>query len=96
MLLNLIKLIARVYFKVCYDFKVEGLENIPKTGSLIIAGNHLSNADPPAIGSFAGLVRDSRFVAKKELFSVPLLGWFFRRSGYIPVDRTRRVLPYCP
>ena len=91
MLLNLIKLIARVYFRTFYDFKVEGLENIPKTGALIIAGNHLSNADPPAIGSFAGLVRDSRFVAKKELFSVPGLGWFFRRSGYIPVDRARTI-----
>lgn len=91
MLLNLIKLIARVYFRTCYDFKVEGLNNIPKTGALIIAGNHLSNADPPAIGSFAGLVRDSRFVAKKELFSVPGLGWFFRRSGYIPVDRARTI-----
>lgn len=91
MLLNLIKLIARVYFRTCYNFKVEGLDNIPKTGALIIAGNHLSNADPPAIGSFAGLVRDSRFVAKKELFSVPALGWFFRRSGYIPVDRSRTI-----
>ena len=91
MLLNLIKLIARIYFKTCYNFKVKGLENIPKTGALIIAGNHLSNADPPAIGSFAGLVRDSRFVAKKELFAVPGLGWFFRRSGYIPVDRARTI-----
>ena len=91
MLLNLVKLTARIYFKTCYNFKVEGLENIPKTGALIIAGNHLSNADPPAIGGFAGLVRDSRFVAKKELFSIPLLGWFFRRSGYIPVDRARTI-----
>ena len=91
MLLNLIKLIARIYFRTFYDFKAEGLENIPKTGALIIAGNHLSNADPPAIGSFAGLVRDSRFVAKKELFSVPGLGWFFRRCGYIPVYRARTI-----
>lgn len=90
-LLNLVKWSARLYFKTCHDFKVEGLENIPKTGALIIAGNHLSNADPPAIGGFAGLVRDSRFVAKKELFDIPLLGWFFRRSGYIPVDRTRTI-----
>lgn len=67
------------------------MENIPQTGALIIAGNHLSNADPPAVGAFAGTVRDSRFVAKKELFSVPLLGWFFRRSGYIPVDRSRTI-----
>lgn len=91
MLLNLIKLIARVYFRTFYDFKAEGLDNIPKIGALIIAGNHLSNADPPAIGSFAGLVRDSRFVAKKELFSVPGLGWFFRHCQYIPVDRARTI-----
>ena len=91
MLLNLVKFSARCYFKTFHDFKVEGLENIPKTGALIIAGNHLSNADPPAVGGFAGLVRDSRFVAKKELFAIPLLGWFFRHSGYISVDRTRTI-----
>ncbi len=91
MLLNLVKLTARFYFKTFHDFQVEGLENIPKTGPVIIASNHLSNADPPAIGGFAGLVRDSRFVAKKELFDIPLIGWFFRRSGYIPVDRNRTI-----
>ena len=52
---------------------------------------NLSNADPPAIGAFAGLVRDSRFMAKKELFAVPVLGWFFRRCGYISVDRKRTI-----
>lgn len=91
MLLNLVKFIARIYFRTCYDFKVEGLENIPKKGALLIAGNHLSNADPPAIGAFAGLIRDSRFVAKKELFAVPGLGWFFRHCNYIPVDRARQI-----
>lgn len=91
MLLNLVKSSARVFFKTVYDFKVEGLDNIPKQGALIIAGNHLSNGDPPAIGSFAGLMRDSRFMAKKELFNVPVLGWFFRRCGYISVDRKRTI-----
>ena len=91
MLLNLVKFTFRVFFKTFYDFRVEGLENIPKTGALLIAGNHLSNADPPAIGCMAGLVRDSRFVAKKELFQVPGLGWFFRHCNYIPVDRARQI-----
>ncbi len=91
MLLNLVKFIARVFFKTCYDFRIEGLENIPKTGALIVAGNHLSNADPPAIGAFMGTVRDSRFMAKKELFAVPGLGWFFRHCGYISVDRKRTI-----
>ncbi len=91
MLLNLVKFTARVFFKTFYDFKVDGLENIPASGALIIAGKPLSNADPPAIGAFAGLVRDSRFMAKKELFAVPVLGWFFRRCGYISVDRKRTI-----
>lgn len=91
MLLNLVKFIFRVFFKTFYSFRVEGLENIPKTGALIIAGNHLSNADPPAIGAFAGLVRDSRFMAKKELFEIPVVGWFFRHCGYISVDRKRTI-----
>lgn len=91
MVLNLVKYVARVYFKLFYNFKVEGLENIPQEGALLIAGNHLSNADPPAIGAFAGLVRDSRFVAKKELFAIPVLGWFFRHCNYIPVDRKRTI-----
>ena len=90
-LLNLVKFTFRVYFKTFHDFKVEGLENIPKEGALLIASNHLSNADPPAIGSFAGLVRDSRFVAKKELFEIPVCGWFFRHCNYIPVDRQRQI-----
>ncbi len=91
MVLNLVKYVVRVYFKLFYNFKVEGLENIPQKGALLIAGNHLSNADPPAIGAFAGLVRDSRFVAKKELFAIPVLGWFFRHCNYIPVDRKRTI-----
>lgn len=91
MLLNLVKLFSRIYFKTFHNFQVEGLENIPKEGPVIIACNHLSNADPPAVGGFAGLVRDSRFVAKKELFEIPVLGWFFHRCGYIPVDRNRTI-----
>ena len=91
MVLNFVKFISRVFFKTFYDFRIEGLENIPKTGALIIASNHLSNADPPAVGAFAGTVRDSRFMAKKELFAIPLLGWFFRHCGYISVDRKRTI-----
>ena len=73
MLLNLVKYVARVYFKLFHRIEVKGLENIPPKGALLIAGNHLSNADPPAIGAFAGLVRDSRFVEKKELLSIYII-----------------------
>ena len=92
MLLNLVKLFSRIYFKTFHNFKVEGLENIPKTGSVIIASNHLSNADPPAIGGFAGLVRDSRFVAKKELFEIRGIDIAPNIDAYAITQTQRRFL----
>ncbi|ACC98100.1 1-Acyl-sn-glycerol-3-phosphate acyltransferase [Elusimicrobium minutum Pei191] len=87
MLLNLIKFTFRWFLIIFYNAKVEGLENIPKTGRLIIVSNHRSNVDPPLLGGFAGLVRDSRYVIKKQLMSLPLLGRLFKSYGFIPVDR---------
>ncbi|MGB2579014.1 1-acyl-sn-glycerol-3-phosphate acyltransferase [Elusimicrobium simillimum] len=87
MLLNLIKFTFRWFLKIFYNAKAEGLENIPKTGRLIIVCNHLSNVDPPLLGGFAGLVRDSRYIIKKSLMNLPVLGRLFKRYGFIPVER---------
>jgi 1-acyl-sn-glycerol-3-phosphate acyltransferase len=89
MLLNLIKFIFRKYFLLFYKVKVTGLDNIPLSGGLIIACNHLSNFDPPLAGGFAGLRRDSIYFVKKELMSVPLLGRLFKSLDFIPVDRKK-------
>ncbi|WP_424244739.1 1-acyl-sn-glycerol-3-phosphate acyltransferase [Elusimicrobium posterum] len=87
MTLNLIKWIFRTFLTIFYNAKPEGLENIPKTGRLIIVSNHLSNVDPPLLGGFAGLVRDSRYVIKKELMNWPIMGRLFKKFGFIAVDR---------
>ncbi|MDR0645899.1 MAG: 1-acyl-sn-glycerol-3-phosphate acyltransferase, partial [Elusimicrobiota bacterium] len=60
----MIKFIFRNYFLLFYKVKVSGLDNIPLSGGLIIACNHLSNFDPPLAGSFAGLRRDSIYFIK--------------------------------
>lgn len=86
-LLNLIKFLFRSYFLVFYKVTVKGLENIPLEGGLIMACNHMSNFDPPLAGGFAGTKRDSVYFIKKELMSVPLIGWLFKYFGFIPVDR---------
>ena len=65
---------------------VTGLEDLPQAGPLIIAANHMSNADPPFIGGWLGpaLRRRPTFLAKEALFSGPM-GIFIRSLGAQPV-----------
>lgn len=87
--LDLLFLFFRAVLRSFNAITVIGLEKIPATGPLIIACNHLSNIDPPALLSHTALVRRVNVMAKKELFSLPVLGWLFLRWGAIPVDRSR-------
>ncbi|MCA9844849.1 MAG: lysophospholipid acyltransferase family protein [Dehalococcoidia bacterium] len=64
---------------------VTGREHIPPEGGLIVVSNHLSNADPPILGA-AVASRRLRFMAKQELFKLPL-GIVPRAYGAFPVRR---------
>lgn len=50
----------------------------------VMVSNHLSNADIPVISN---LPWEMKWIAKKELFEFPVLGWMLKLSGDIPVDR---------
>ncbi len=65
--------------------KVSGLENIPKTGKLMLCCNHQSFLDLFVLVII--FPRQIRFMAKKELFKNPIANWFFTRLGAFPVDR---------
>jgi 1-acyl-sn-glycerol-3-phosphate acyltransferase len=67
---------------------VEGLENIPRDQPVMYASNHSSMFDIWAL--FATLPDSVRFVAKQELFKIPLLGRAMRAAGHIPIDRAAR------
>lgn len=69
--------------------RCEGLENLPPSGAVIVAVNHVSMIDPPLVGSLIGRVRLPSFVAKEELFRVPGLAWCLRGLNCIPLDRGR-------
>ncbi len=64
--------------------KVYGLENLPES-PFIAAPNHASYIDPPLVG--ASLNRPLFYMAKKELFEIPILGFFLRKVNVIPVNR---------
>ncbi len=78
----------RPIFKKLFRVQVEGVENIPQEKGCIIASNHRSNLDPFVLNVISP--RPILFMAKQELFQVPLLGWFIKKAGAIPVKRNRR------
>jgi 1-acyl-sn-glycerol-3-phosphate acyltransferase len=67
--------------------EVSGLEHLPPTGPVLLAGNHDSYWDPIAIGIAARPVRQIHALAKKELWSFPALGPVLNGMGQIPIDR---------
>jgi 1-acyl-sn-glycerol-3-phosphate acyltransferase len=89
LLLRLVYFTLRAFFRVYSRIEVRGLERVPAEGPLLIACNHLSNADPPALLSQVALARFPNIIAKRELFSVWPFGYFLRSWGAIPVDRAR-------
>jgi 1-acyl-sn-glycerol-3-phosphate acyltransferase len=65
--------------------EVHGLERLP-FGNAVYVCNHQSNFDPVFI--FARLGKHLRFIAKRELFSIPVFGAALRATGMIPVERS--------
>jgi 1-acyl-sn-glycerol-3-phosphate acyltransferase len=84
MLFSLIKLVAYPIFRVLFSVEHQGVENVPATGAVIIAGNHPSYLDPLLVG--LPIKRTIRFMAWDALFKVPALGRIIKAMGAFPVD----------
>lgn len=68
-----------------WRLKVEGQKNIQPGKHYIVICNHQSMLD--ILAALAGLPLHFKFMAKKELFSIPFLGWHMTFAGYIPINR---------
>ncbi len=65
--------------------RVEGVENVPSSGPLLLVSNHLNMVDPPVLGAL--LPRKIVFMAKEESFHHPLMGPLVKWYGAFPVKR---------
>jgi 1-acyl-sn-glycerol-3-phosphate acyltransferase len=65
--------------------EVVGTENFPKEGPFLVAANHASHLDPPAVGTH--LWRQVSFFARKTLWKQGFASWWLNTVGTIPVDR---------
>ncbi|MDI5966008.1 lysophospholipid acyltransferase family protein [Streptomyces sp. SL13] len=86
----LLKVLLLIVMRVLFRPRVEGAENIPGTGPVILAGNHVTFLD----SLFLSLVvkRQVYFIGKDEYVTGRglkgrLMAWFFTTAGMIPVDR---------
>ena len=72
---------ARWYLRL----EVIGRDHLPRTGGVLVAGNHVSYLDIPMLG--CALERPADFMGKIELFRNPIAGWVYRRLGGFPIRR---------
>ena len=71
--------------RLCYRLEIRGEENIPVDSGCILAANHTAFSDVLIVSAAAK--RQVRYMAKKELFRIPVLGGLIRAMGAYPVNR---------
>ncbi|MFN3927943.1 MAG: lysophospholipid acyltransferase family protein [Pseudanabaenaceae cyanobacterium] len=69
----------------CFRLKIRGVENVPTEGAVVVVSNHASDFDPPILSNCVG--RPVAFMAKEELFRIPVLSQAIRLYGAYPVKR---------
>jgi 1-acyl-sn-glycerol-3-phosphate acyltransferase len=80
-----VRLLVSLPTLLIYRVRAIGLENVPRSGPLLLAPNHFSQMDHFFIGLY--LRRQIRFMAKSQIFGPPLLTYVFKHGGVFPVRR---------
>ncbi|HBZ09421.1 MAG TPA: 1-acyl-sn-glycerol-3-phosphate acyltransferase [Bacillus bacterium] len=77
--------VVKTIIRPLYRIEVIGLENFPESGGVLLCTNHISNLDPPVVGITCP--RPVSFMAKEELFRVPVLKTILPNVKAFPVKR---------
>jgi len=81
------KIVVLPFIYLLFWPKVEGLENFPKEGKIIVYSNHTSNFDPVVLGVL--MPRKINFMAKAELFQIPVFGFIIKKLGAFSIKRDK-------
>jgi len=84
---HLARSLSATYLSTYHGFRVHGTHHVPAEGGFILASNHCSFLDPPALA--VSCPREVDFLARKTLFSSPAFGRTIRMLNAIPVDQER-------
>jgi len=82
-----LRFVAFIATRLVYRFKVRGDANIPTEGAAILVCNHVAFVDPVLL--MAASPRPIYFIMDHQIFRTPVLGWFFRLAGAIPIAPQR-------
>ncbi len=88
MLLGFFRLIGNIFFR---EIVIEGRENLPASGPVILALNHPNDLLDPILTLFLSPPLRLRHIAKSTLFHIPIVGFILRRMKAIPVLRRNEV-----
>lgn len=77
--------VVKIVLTPLYRVRVYGKEHFPKAGGVLLCSNHISELDPPVVGMTAP--RPVHFIAKEELFEVPVLKTILPNINAIPIKR---------
>ena len=84
-LYGILKPPAVALMRLLFRLEPRGREHVPMTGPVLLASNHVSVLDPPLVGG--ATPRELHFMAKEELFRIPLLGRLITGLNSHPVKR---------
>ncbi len=87
MIYRLLKFLATVILAVVRRWDIQGKENLPTYGGFLLVANHVSYGDPVVV--ICAFKRKVHYMAKAELFKIPIIGYVLRISGAFPVRRDK-------
>ncbi len=79
------RIIVFLVYRLLFRYEAYGMEHIPDQGAVLLCANHISNWDPPFVG--LPVKRPINYMAKEELFRIPILRTVIRTLGAFPVKR---------
>jgi 1-acyl-sn-glycerol-3-phosphate acyltransferase len=82
---TLVRIVVSLPTLLIYRVRAFGVENVPKSGPLVLAPNHFSQMDHFFVGLY--LRRKIRFMAKSQMFGPPVLTYVYKHGGVFPVRR---------